>query len=316
MSEKSDKFKFIDLFAGIGGFRVAMESVGGHCAFSSEWDKNAQNTYKENFGYTPKGDITKIKEREVPNHDILCAGFPCQAFSISGKQLGFGDTRGTLFFEVARIAKYHKPKVLFLENVKNFVSHDKGKTLETVKNILESLGYKVHYKVLNASDYGCPTARQRVYIIGVHKSITKAFSFPLPTYKKIYLDDILEKEVNETYFIKREDIKILLPGVQTPALEPIKIGIISYGRQGERIYSTQGHAITLSAHGGGPAAKTGAYLTPKGIRKLTPKECARVMGFPKNFKLPNKDHQAYKQFGNSVAIPVVKAIAKQIIQLL
>ncbi len=307
---------FIDLFAGIGGFRIALESLGLNCVFSSEWDKYAQKTYYENFGEMPAGDITKIKETEIPPHDVLCAGFPCQAFSISGKQMGFDDTRGTLFFEIARIVKHHKPKILFLENVKNFGRHNGGKTLKTVLRILDELEYYVFYKTLNASHYGVPTSRERIYFVCFRKDLgVPKFSFPEPTFEKIYLKDILEKGIDfSKYEIVRDDIKITKSDTQKLSMNPIQIGSLNGGSQGERIYSVHGHAITLSAHGGGAAAKTGAYVIDGKIRKLTPRECARVMGFPENFKIPVSESQAYKQFGNSVAIPVVTKVAEKILK--
>jgi len=158
-------FSFSDLFAGIGGFRIALESFGGKCVFSSEWDHYAALTYEHNFGEEPTGDITKIDEKDIPYHDVLCAGFPCQAFSISGKQGGFNDTRGTLFFDIARIAKYHKPKVLLLENVKHLVRHDNGKTLSTITRVLFDIGYEVFYEILDASDFGIPQSRKRVFFV-------------------------------------------------------------------------------------------------------------------------------------------------------
>ena len=307
---------FIDLFAGIGGFRLALESYGLKCVWSCEWDKHAQKTYFANFGEIPTGDITKIKEKDIPSHDILCAGFPCQAFSISGKQRGFEDTRGTLFFDIARIVKYHKPKILLLENVKNFAGHNKGKTLNNSLRILDELGYFVFYDTLNASHYGLPTSRERIYFVCYRKDLgIPNFSFPEPTYEKIYLKDVLEKNVDlSIYEIKRKDIKITKNRKQKLSLRPIQIGTINNGGQGERIYSISGHAITLSAYGGGAAAKTGAYLIDGKIRKLTPRECANVMGFPKNFRMPATNSQAYKQFGNSVVVPVLMRIAGQILK--
>lgn len=314
----NQKFKFIDLFAGIGGFRIALESFGGDCVYSSEWDKQSQKTYEANFGETPDGDITKVNEIDIPKHDILCAGFPCQAFSISGKQRGFADTRGTLFFDVARIAKYHKPKVLFLENVRNFVKHDGGKTLEVVMETLNDIGYNAFYKVLNASNYGAVTSRERVYIIAFRKDLGfSGFDYPKGLISNASVSDILEVTVDPKYYIVRDDI--FLRPVQSEVLpetitrRPVQVGHINKGGQGERIYSPFGHAITLSAHGGGAAAKTGAYLIDGRIRKLTPRECARIMGFPDSYIIPVSDSQAYKQFGNSVAIPVLKNIFQQII---
>ena len=312
-----EPFKFIDLFAGIGGFRIALEKNGATCVFSSEWDKQAQITYKENFGETPHGDITKIKEADIPKHDLLCAGFPCQAFSISGKQKGFKDARGTLFFDIARIAKYHQPKVLFLENVKNLVKHYHGNTLKIILRILDEIGYDAYYKVLVASHYGVPQARERIYIVGFRKDLgVDYFYFPRAQYKKIFVKDILESnDKTEQHIIKREDIEFWKRN-ETPRLKPIQIGQINNGGQGERIYSINGHAITLSANGGGAASKTGAYLVNGNIRKLSPRECARVQGYPEWFKIPVTKSQAYKQFGNSVAVPVVDAIFKQILKVL
>ena len=168
---QENEFKFIDLFAGIGGFRIALEELRGKCIFSSEWDKKAQETYRVNFKELPVGDITKILENKIPKHDVLCAGFPCQAFSVSGKQRGFEDTRGTLFFDIARIANYHKPSVLFLENVKNFVNLDGGKTIKIVYDTLTKIGYDVYHEVLNASEYGIPQSRKRVYIVAFRKDL-------------------------------------------------------------------------------------------------------------------------------------------------
>ncbi len=308
-----NNLKFIDLFAGIGGFRIALERENAECVFSSEWDKDAQMTYKENFEEIPKGDITKINEKEIPEHDVLCGGFPCQAFSISGKQKGFQDTRGTLFFDIARIVKHHKPKVVFLENVKNLTKHYHGNTLKIILKTLEDLGYDVFYQVLVASYYGVPQARERIYIICFRKDLgITNFQFPKPTYKKIFVKDILEDdEKAKDCIVNRTDLKFWKRD-ETPSLKLIQIGQINNGGQGERIYSINGHAITLSAYGGGVAGKTGAYLVNGKIRRLTPRECARVQGFPEKFKIPINKYQAYKQFGNSVSVPVVESIFKQI----
>ena len=174
-------YNFIDLFAGIGGFHLALNSMGANCVFASEWDKYAAETYQENFHLKPFGDITQIKENDIPKHDILCGGFPCQAFSISGKQKGFEDTRGTLFFDIARIVDYHKPKVLLLENVKNLAKHDEGKTIKTIIKTLEELEYSVFTKVLNSSNFGLPQNRERIYIVAFHKSLNSDnFKFPVP----------------------------------------------------------------------------------------------------------------------------------------
>jgi len=313
--------KFIDLFAGIGGFHVALETFGAKCVYASEWDKHAQKTYEANYGMLPNGDITNIEADEIPEHDIICAGFPCQAFSVSGKQRGFNDARGTLFFDVARIAKHHKPKILFLENVRNFEKHDEGNTLRVVKDVLEDIGYDVWYKVLNASHYGLPQNRERIYIIAIRKDFhIKEFNFPIPTFERIYLRDILDQdEETAKYIITRDDMKIDHSKIPTESLfndyplKPVRVGTINKGGQGERIYSDLGHAITLSAYGGGAGSKTGCYLVNGKVRKLSPRECVRVQGFPEDFKIPVSDGQAWKQFGNSVPVNVLKHIVKAII---
>jgi DNA (cytosine-5)-methyltransferase 1 len=315
--KKFNNLKFIDLFAGIGGFRQALEYYGGKCVFSSEIDEQACITYKLNYGEKPSGDITLIKSHKIPSHDILCGGFPCQAFSISGKQKGFEDTRGTLFFDIARITEYHKPLLLFLENVKNLVRHDSGKTFDHMLGILDDLGYNVFYKVLNAGHYGVPQFRERVYMMCFRKDLgVDHYKFPEPVKSYTYLRDILLPD-NETdkYVINRNDIVLSDNLNHNLEPNPIRIGTINKGGQGERIYSPFGHAITLSAHGGGAAAKTGAYLINGRVRKLAPRECCLVQGFPSDFKIPVSDGQAYKQFGNSVAIPVLKSILKNVVQM-
>ena len=318
----SSLITFIDLFAGMGGFRIALENNGLECVFSSEWDKYAQQTYALNFGELPYGDITNISNEQIPNHDCLCAGFPCQAFSISGKQGGFNDTRGTLFFEIARILKSKKPKVVFLENVKNLAKHDNGKTLMTIKNVINDLGYSFYSKVLNSSFFGVPQHRERLYMVCIRNDLgIKNFEFPSPTFEDINLKDIIEDDLaTNNYEIKRLDISLkgnpLIENnlFKTKILKPIRIGTISKGGQGERIYSEDGHAITLSAYGGGVASKTGAYLINNKIRKLSERECLRAQGFPESFEFP-KDmprNQIYKMCGNSVSIPVIEKIFNQI----
>lgn len=318
-----EKYKFIDLFSGIGGFHLALSSFGAKCVFASEIDKYAQKIYSDNFGILPKGDITKIKEEEVPQHDILCAGFPCQAFSISGKQLGFEDSRGTLFFEIARITKYHKPKILFLENVSNFEKHDEQNTLKRVIKILESLNYKVYYKILNSSHFGVPQNRERIYILGFRKDILlEEFNFPNPPMIPIKLKDIVldDFEIQE-FIIKRNDVELKNKLIEADMfgnypLEPIRIGQVNKGGQGERIYHEMGHAITLSAYGGGIGAKTGLYMINNKLRKLAPRECAKLQGFPDLFHIEKSNAQAYKQFGNSVTINVLQYIIIEIINSL
>ena len=283
--------------------------------FSSEWDKNAQKVYYENFGEYPHGDITQIHEREIPNHDLLCGGFPCQAFSISGNQKGFKDTRGTLFFDIARILEFHKPKYIILENVKNITSHDKGKTLKTNINALNNLDYDVFYELLKGSNFGVPQNRERVFFMCFRKDLSvKSFTLSKPNFKLKSVKDILEKNPKlDDIEILRKDIILNDKEIYSDLLgnypaKPIRIGTINKGGQGERIYSIHGTGITLSAFGGGPANKTGAYFVDGKVRKLTTRECARMMGFPENFKICQNKSHAYTQFGNAVIVNIVKFI--------
>ncbi len=308
-------YTFIDLFAGLGGFRLALESLGASCVYSNEWDAAAQKVYAANFGEVPEGDITKVDERRIPDHDILCAGFPCQAFSISGKQRGFEDSRGTLFFDVARIIKEKKPKIVFMENVKNFAVHDNGRTLEVVKSTMEELGYIFFQKVLNAVDYGVPQKRERIYMVCFRRDLgISNFSFPKAFTLTRHVEDFLLKDeaLVEHLYVDRPDT--FYNGVidDVYSNKSIRLGIVNKGGQGERIYSTKGIAITLSAYGGGIFAKTGGYLVNGRPRKLHPRECARIMGYPESYLLAESASQAYKQFGNSVVIDVLQYIALKI----
>ncbi len=300
---KKPAFKMIDLFAGIGGIRLGFEEIGGECVFTSEWDKFAQQTYQANFEEIPYGDITKIDPIDIPSFDVLLAGFPCQPFSQAGKKLGLTDTRGTLFFDIARILKHHKPLVVLLENVKRFRSHDGGKTFEVVKNVLEGLGYEVHAEVLNAKHFGVPQNRERIYIVAF---LGKAeFSFPKPLNQKTRLGDILEKKVDEKYTISDK----LWAGHQRRKKEHQKKGN-GFG------YSLFNHnseyTSTISARYYKDGSEILIEQKGKNPRKLTPREAARLQGFPDEFIIPVSDNQAYKQFGNSVAVPVLKELAKEI----
>ena len=306
---------FIDLFAGIGAFRTALESYGARCVFSSEWDLDAQKTYADNYGERPFGDITKVDEKDIPPHDILCAGFPCQPFSISGKQMGFKDTRGTLFFDVARIAKEHSPRILLLENVKHFASHDGGRTLSVVISTLKELGYDVFYDVLNAADFGVAQARERIFFVCFRKDLQiEEFAFPRPLLLKKHLCDyLLPDEETKEYIVNRDDVK--MNGTEEHySNNTLRIGTVNKGGQGERIYSPLGVAITLSAYGGGAGAKTGLYRINGKIRRLAPRECARLDGFPDTFKIPDNKNSAYKQFGNSIVVDVLQYIIRAIIE--
>lgn len=306
---------FIDLFAGLGGFRLALESLGADCVYSNEWNEPVQKVYADNFGDIPEGDITKVDENTIPAHDILCAGFPCQAFSISGKQRGFEDSRGTLFFDVARIIKAKQPKIVFLENVKNFATHDSGKTLAVVKATMEDLGYTFYQQVLNAVDYGIPQKRERIYMVCFRNDLNITdFTYPKPFKLTRHVEDFLLKDehmlkdlyVNrpDTYFNDKKDTEY--------SNKSIRLGIVNKGGQGERIYSTKGIAITLSAYGGGVFAKTGGYLINGKTRRLHPRECARIMGYPDSYRISKIANQAYQQLGNSVVIDVLQLIAVEI----
>ena len=312
----TNSFNFIDLFAGIGGFHYALDKIGGECVFVSEWDDVPAKLYELNHGMKPHGDITTVKASDIPAHDLIAAGFPCQAFSISGKQNGFSDPRGTLFFDIMRIAEYHRPKVLFLENVRNFAQHDNGKTILTVKNTMEKHGYHFYGKLFSASDFGVPQARERFIMVGLREDIdpNRSFMFPEGSKKLVSVNDILEKgaDVSE-YVINRKDITMDLTKLSSKKQnKTLRIGSVGAGRQGERIYDPNGHAITLSAFGGGVGAKTGLYYINGKVRKLTPRECARVQGFPDSFILPQSKNAAWQVFGNSVPVPLISAVAQSL----
>jgi len=295
-------YKFIDLFCGIGGFRKALEEKGLECVFSSDVDKDVQEAYKRNYGDKPYGDITEIPENKIPKHDILCAGFPCQSFSISGKRLGIGDNNGRLFYEIIRIAQYHQPYILLLENVKNILNINNGDVIKTIDQKLDEIGYKVHRHILNASLFGVPQARERVYFVCLRKDFgseyTLKYTKPKESYKKIFLDDILEKDVEKNLYIDRDDIVLDTSPVERQ-LKPIRIGKVNKGGQGERIYSPSGHSITLSAFGGGVGARTGLYYINDKVRRLSIGECKSLMGFPQNHYVAD-GLKGYQQLGNSV----------------
>jgi DNA (cytosine-5)-methyltransferase 1 len=307
---KLHKFTFIDLFAGIGGMRQAFESRGGKCVFSSEWDKFAQITYEANFGEVPHGDITKIDSRAIPRHEILIAGFPCQPFSHAGLKKGFDDTRGTLFFEVARIINDRKPHMVLLENVKGFTSHDKGRTFQRVIETLDELGYNTFSKVLNASDFGLPQNRERIFIVGVsRRKIGKIkFEFPNPPKTAVKVGDILENKVDPKYVLSNK----LWSGHKRRLREHRERG---NGFGYSLFHPESPRTSTISAR----YYKDGSEIliaTNGNPRKITPREAARLQGFPESFLIPVSDTQAYKQFGNSVAVNVISAIAKEMVKLL
>jgi len=312
-SESTAKYKKIDLFAGIGGTRLGFQLTGKtKSVFSSEIDKFAIKTYKANFGETPHGDITEIDEKDIPDHDILVGGFPCQAFSQAGKKLGFDDIRGTLFFDVARIIKEKRPKAVLLENVKNLVSHDKGRTFSVIINTLKEMDYYVDSALLKARDFGLPQNRERIYIVGFDKkqiSNYEDFMMPIPPKPKISVGNILEENVDEKYTISDK----LWQGHQRRKLEHQEkgngFGFSLFNEKSE-------YTNTISARYYKDGSEILIEQKGKNPRKITPKEASRLQGFPENFIIPVSDTQAYKQFGNSVSVPVVNAIAEQIITVL
>lgn len=322
------KIKFIDLFAGIGGFRYGLTHCGCSCVFSSEINEDCKQTYFANYGEMPHGDITKINEKDIPDHDILCAGFPCQPFSICGKKKGFEDTRGTLFFDICRIVKEKQPKVIFLENVKNLLVHNNKQTFTIICDTLKILGYNVRYEVLNSRDFGVPQSRERIIIIATRNGFfdfSKVRKLP-----KHIIKDILDK--NESFeYLSPEEYTILKPEL---IHQQYKTGLIFCGyrnkriwkkgirvgtehlsrchRQPNRIYSVDGVHPTL------PSQETSGrfWIYDKKInkvRKLTIRECYRLMGFPDSFIINKKVSAAYNQVGNSVVIPMIIEITKEII---
>lgn len=310
---KNPRFRFIDLFAGIGGIRIPFQELGGDCVFTSEWDKFAQKTYRLNFGDEPHGDITQINEKDIPNFDVLLAGFPCQPFSQAGLKKGFADTRGTLFFEIERILKEKRPKAFLLENVKQLKGHDRGRTLQVILKHLDDLNYYVKYEVLRAGDFGVPQNRERIYIVGISKDHFNLpedyeFQFPMPTYQKTRVGNILEQDVNEKFTIS----DALWEGHQRRKKEHQEKG----NGFGYSLFNADSeYTNTISAR----YYKDGSEILidqgeGKNPRKLTPRECARLQGFPEKFIIPVSDTQAYKQFGNSVAVPVIREVAKCIVK--
>ena len=301
-------FRYIDLFAGIGGIRLPFHELGGKCVFSSEWDKAAKTTYFNNYGEIPFGDITKIDSSVIPSHDILLAGFPCQAFSIMGKMKGFEDIRGTMFFEVARILDYHKPKAILLENVKQLVSHDGGKTFKVIMDTLAELGYHVKWRILNALDFGVPQKRERVIIVGFRdKSRCDEFNFdfdkiPYSLYSVIEDDEYVDKKL----FASQDILTKRKKKVEGKTL----------------FYPSVWHenkAGNISVLPYACALRTGAsynYLLVNGVRRPSSRELLRFQGFPEEFRIAVSHSEIRRQTGNSVAVPVIRAVAKKIINLL
>lgn len=309
-------FRYVDLFCGIGGFHLALNSFGAECVFSSDIDTKARSVYFKNFGVEPSGDILNISTADVPDHEILCAGFPCQPFSISGKQSGFKDPRGKLFFQVVRIAHTKQPKILLLENVMNLLNHDSGKTIKKMKSELLRIGYIPYAHILNSSNFSVPQARKRLYLVGIRKDLHhRAFEFPRGDNYQVSLIDFLRDDYGtdaqrNAVIINREANFKEVEETRVNAV--VRVGHVGQGRQGERIYSIHGHAVTLSSQGGGLAGKTGMYKIGNIVRKLFPRECARIMGFPDNFILHENFSSNYSLFGNSVVVDVLQRVVNEI----
>ena len=326
IQEDDTMYRAIDLFAGIGGIRLGFEQAfqdNIETVFVSEWDEKATETYRANFGdeIEINGDITKIKEEDIPEHDILLAGFPCQAFSMAGQRKGFDDTRGTLFFDVARIIKYHKPKVVFCENVKNLLNHDRGRTFKVIKNVLEELGYVVYYKVLNSKNFGVPQNRERIYIVAFRKDINHGFfNFPEETDSTKTIRDIIEdKEVSPKYYLstvyleslrrhkQRHESKGNGFGYEIRDIDSTAGAIVCGGMGRERNLIIDNRLTDFV-----PVTHIKGDINREFIRKMTPREWARLQGFPDDYKMVVADTHLYKQFGNSVTVPVIRAIAENI----
>lgn len=319
-------YRAIDLFAGIGGIRLGFDQAFHgdiDTVFVSEWDEKAVKTYTANFDDARKvvGDITQVDEKDIPDHDILLAGFPCQAFSLAGQKRGFDDVRGTLFFDVARIIKQHKPKVVFCENVKNLVNHDKGRTFRVIKNILDDLGYEVFYRVLNSKNFGVPQHRERIYIVAFRRDIApEMFVFPEKTDDtKVIKDIVEEQEVSTKYYLSTAYLDSLKKhkerhmskgngfGYEIRDTDSIAGAIVCGGMGRERNLIIDERLTNFT-----PVTHIKGEVNREYIRKMTPREWARLQGFPDDFQLVVADTHLYKQFGNSVTVPVIRAIAERI----
>lgn len=301
------KIKFIDLFAGIGGIRIAFERAGGECVFTSEWDEPCKVMYEANFGEMPYGDITKVSAQDIPDHDILTGGFPCQSFSIIGHGKGFADTRGTLFFDVERILKEKQPRAFLLENVKQLVSHDKSRTFKVILEKLENLGYFVHYKILNGLDFGVPQKRERIMIVGFKEN--RPFEFPKNGGEAKTLSDILEpdSQIDKKHFLSYYFRDKLAKRLKEQNKKLNSRPVVLHENKGGNI-GIHSYSCALRANG------SYNYLTVNGERRLTPREMLRLQGFPDTFKIVVPDTQVRKQAGNSVVIPKIEAVARAMIQ--
>ena len=303
---KERTFSFIDLFAGIGGMRLAFERLGGRCVFSSEWDKYCQKTYSANFGEVPAGDITKIASRDIPDHDILLAGFPCQSFSIIGNGKGFADTRGTMFFEIERILNDKKPSAFLLENVKQLVSHDKGRTFRVIISKLNKLGYYTHWNILNALDFGLPQKRERILIVGFRENLQ--FNFPKQRKERPSLREFLEdhKNVDQKYFASKNIIQKRFEKTKEK-IKPMP-SIWHENKGGD-----------IGIHEYSCALRSNAshnYLLVDGIRRLMPRESLQLQGFPRSFNIVVSDAQIKKQTGNAVPINMIHDVGREMLKAL
>lgn len=316
----SKKLKFIDLFCGLGGFRIALEKQKCKCVFSSDIDEAVAKVYETNYGDYPSGDITKIDAKDIPDFDILCGGFPCQSFSIAGKRLGFDDARGTMFFEVARILKEKKPKAFMLENVKGLTNHDGGKTLQTILDILDELGYDVIYRVINSAEYGIPQSRERWYCVGVRKDLNINIKekedeiFPTEQLLLYSFDDVIDDENDYKDYVISNIAKANIEKYLFKVKDKTSKYTLAYEIRPSRCqFKSNGISPCLTAKMG-----TGGNNVPVVVelnRKLTEKECLKLMGYPDNYKI-GKGSQAYKQIGNSVVVPILSAIAEKLVRII
>ncbi|MEM7453219.1 MAG: DNA cytosine methyltransferase [Planctomycetota bacterium] len=316
LQKRKEKFRFIDLFAGVGGFRLAMQEAGGHCVFSSEWDQKARETYFQNYGEWPFGDLTGFTgdHRQegippfIPAHDILTGGFPCQPFSQAGQKLGFDDARGTLFFDILKIARARRPAALFLENVKGLKGHNKGHTFRVICKALEESGYSVYSEVLSAKDYGVPQNRQRIFIVAFRDKVDFRFPDHAPESKRKSLDELLEKNARDFTISDR-----MWTGHRNRKARHRSNG---NGFGYSLFKRTADYVNTISARYWKDGSEILIHQPRRNPRTLTPRECARLQGFPDTFRLHTSKRANYQQFGNSVAVPVIKAIAKEILKSL
>jgi|TARA_B100001540_G_scaffold4135_1_gene3715 DNA (cytosine-5)-methyltransferase 1 len=304
--KKDTRIRFIDLFAGIGGMRLPFDDLGCECVFSSEIDKFCIKTYESNFNEIPHGDITEIDESNIPPHDLLLAGFPCQAFSNAGLRKGFDDTRGTLFFDIARVLNHHKPQAFLLENVKGLLSHDNGRTIRIIDKTLQDLGYWVKMDHLNAKDFGLPQNRERVFLVGFRDAFN--FQFPIPTMESTMLGDILQKRVANKYTISDKIWTSHKLRKEKARAKGHGFGYSLFDRKSE-------YTSTISSRYYKDGSEILIEQKNKNPRMLTPREAARLQGFPEEFIIPVSDTQAYRQFGNAVPVNVIRHLAKEISEI-